>query len=72
MEDLPIYVLFYIMPKTYIVMSIGRLKEPMCVVRPYSVQYLLLLAKRALPVDYQCRIESLKTQYFIDCRSVVQ
>ena len=32
----------------------------------------LLLAERASPVDYQCRIESLKTQYFIDCRSVVQ
>ena len=37
-----------------------------------SVQLLLLLAERALPVDYQCRIESLKTQYFIDSRSVVK
>ena len=36
------------------------------------VQHILLLAERALLGDYQCRIESIKTQYFTANRSVVQ
>ena len=32
----------------------------------------LLLAERALLGEYQCRIESLKTQYFIASQSMVQ
>ena len=33
---------------------------------------IIILAERALLGDYQCRIKSLKTQYFIASRSVVQ
>ena len=31
-----------------------------------------LLAESALPVDYQCRIESFKMQYFTASRTAVQ